>query len=66
MRLLKGESPVSILKKIRHKAQTTKGTAEKGAGRVTGNRRLRAEGRADQATGNVKQGADKVKDAFKH
>jgi len=55
---------VSILKKIRHKAQATKGTAKKGAGRVSGNRRLKAEGRADQAKGNVKQAADKVKDAF--
>jgi uncharacterized protein YjbJ (UPF0337 family) len=64
MRLRKGEIPVSILKKIRHKAQATKGTAKKGAGRVSGNRRLKAEGRADQAKGNVKQAADKVKDAF--
>ena len=56
---------MSILKKIRHKEQTTKGKAKKGAGSVTGNRRLKAEGRADQAEGNVKQAADKVKDAFK-
>jgi uncharacterized protein YjbJ (UPF0337 family) len=57
---------VSILKKIRHQAQTTKGKAKKGTGRITGNRRLKAEGRADQAKGNVKQAADKVKDAFRH
>jgi len=56
---------VSILKKIRHKAQATKGKAKKGTGRVTGNRRLKAEGGAGQATGNVKQAGDKVKDAFK-
>ncbi len=56
---------MSILKKIRHKAQATKGKAKKGTGRVTGNRRLKAEGGAGQATGNVKQAGDKVKDAFK-
>ena len=56
---------MSILKKIRHKIQTVKGRTKKSAGRVTGNRRLRTEGRTDQAAGNVKQAADKVKDAFK-
>ena len=57
---------MSILKKIRHKAQATKGKAKKGTGGVTGNRRLKAEGRTGQAKGNVKQAADKVRDAFKH
>ena len=57
---------MSILKKIRHQAQTTKGKAKKGTGRITGNRRLKTEGRADQVTGEVKQATDKVGDAFKH
>lgn len=57
---------MSILKKIRHKAQTAKGEAKKSTGRVTGNRRLRTRGRAEKATGHAKQAADKVKDAFKH
>lgn len=57
---------MSILKKIRHKFQTVKGRTKKRAGRVTGNRRLRTRGRTDQAAGDVKQAADKVKDAFKH
>jgi uncharacterized protein YjbJ (UPF0337 family) len=57
---------VSILKKIRHKAQTAKGGAKKSAGRVTGNRRLRTRGRAEKATGDAKQAADKVNDTFKH
>jgi len=57
---------VSILKKIRHKLQTAKGRTKKTAGRATGNRRLRTEGRTDQAAGNAKQAADKVKAAFKH
>jgi uncharacterized protein YjbJ (UPF0337 family) len=57
---------VSILKKIRHKAQSAKGRARKRGGRVTGNRRLRIRGRAGKATGDLKQAADKVKDAFRH
>lgn len=57
---------MSILKKIRHKAQTTKGEAKKSTGRVTGNRKLRTKGRAEKAGGDAKQAADKVEDAFKH
>jgi uncharacterized protein YjbJ (UPF0337 family) len=57
---------VSILKKIRHKVQTAKGKTKKNTGRLSGNRRLKTEGRTDQVTGEVKQAADKVGDAFKH
>jgi uncharacterized protein YjbJ (UPF0337 family) len=57
---------VSILKKIRHKARTAKGKTKKNTGRLTGNRRLKTEGRTDQVTGEVKQATDKVGDAFKH
>jgi uncharacterized protein YjbJ (UPF0337 family) len=57
---------VSILKKIRHKAQTAKGEAKNRTGRVTGNRRLRTKGRAGKVSGDAKQAADKVKDALKH
>jgi uncharacterized protein YjbJ (UPF0337 family) len=57
---------VSILKKIRHKIQTVKGRTKKSAGRATGNRRLRTEGRTDQAAGDLKQATDKAKAAFKH
>jgi uncharacterized protein YjbJ (UPF0337 family) len=57
---------MSIAKKIAHKAESVKGGAKKSVGRVTGNRRLRAEGRSDQAKGNTKQAGAKVKDAFRH
>jgi len=57
---------MSIAKKIAHKAEAVKGSAKKTAGRVTGNRRLRAEGRGDQAKGNLEQAGAKVKDAVKH
>jgi uncharacterized protein YjbJ (UPF0337 family) len=57
---------VTILKNIRHKAQTAKGKAKLSAGRVTGKRRLRTKGRTEKATGDVKQAAGKLKDAFRH
>jgi uncharacterized protein YjbJ (UPF0337 family) len=57
---------MTISKKIAHKAEAVKGTFTKTAGRATGSRRLRAEGRGDQAKGNIKQAGAKVKDALKH
>jgi uncharacterized protein YjbJ (UPF0337 family) len=59
-------STMSILKKIRHKAQSAKGAAKKSTGRATGNRRLKIRGRAEKASGDAKQAADKVRAAFKH
>ncbi|MDI9914174.1 CsbD family protein [Rhodococcus sp. IEGM 1379] len=53
-------------KKIAHSAEAAKGSVKKVVGRATGNRRLEAEGRVDQAKGNLKQSGTKVKDAFKH
>ncbi|MFF7992507.1 CsbD family protein [Kitasatospora xanthocidica] len=53
-------------KKAAHKAEAAKGGVKKTVGRATGDRSLEAEGRGDQAKGNLKQAADKVKDAFKH
>jgi uncharacterized protein YjbJ (UPF0337 family) len=57
---------VSILDRIRHKTQAATGAAKKNAGRVTGHRKLRTKGRAEEATGDAKQAVDKVKDASKH
>ena len=59
-------APMSIARKIAHKAEAVKGAFKKTAGRATGNRRLRAEGRRDQAKGNLKQAGAKAKDAVKH
>jgi uncharacterized protein YjbJ (UPF0337 family) len=56
---------MSIFRKITHKAESVKGGAKKSAGRATGSRRLRAEGRGDQARGNAKQAGAKIKDAFR-
>ncbi|AXG78906.1 CsbD family protein [Streptomyces paludis] len=42
-----------------------KGKAKEAAGKVTGNQRLEAEGKADQAKGDIKQAGEKIKDALK-
>jgi uncharacterized protein YjbJ (UPF0337 family) len=51
------------------KTDVVKGRIKEAAGALTGNDKLRAEGRADQAVGEVKQVADnavdKVKEAVK-
>ena len=57
---------MSIFRKLAHKAEAMKGGAKKRAGRATGTRRLRAEGRTDQAKGNLKQAGAKTKDALRH
>jgi len=57
---------MSISKKMAHKAEAVKGSAKRMAGRLTGSRRLRAEGRADQAKGDIKQARAKIKDATGH
>ena len=54
---------MSIAEKIAHSAETFKGSVKKMVGRVTGSRRLRAEGRVDEATGDIKQAGAKVEDA---
>ena len=54
---------MSISKKIAHKAEAVKGGVKKMIGRITGSRRLRAEGRADQAKGDIKQAGAKIEDA---
>jgi uncharacterized protein YjbJ (UPF0337 family) len=51
--------------KAGNKAQEWKGQIKQAAGRVTGDERLEAEGRADQTKANLKQGAEKVKDALR-
>jgi uncharacterized protein YjbJ (UPF0337 family) len=42
-----------------------KGKVKEGAGKVSGNNKLQAKGKADQTKGNLKQAGEKVKDAFK-
>ena len=42
-----------------------RGRGKRKAGGVTGNRKLQAEGRAEEVGGSVRQGGEKVKDAFR-
>ena len=51
--------------KVKNTAETAKGKAKEGVGTATGNESLKAEGRADQAKGNLKQAGEKIKDFFK-
>jgi uncharacterized protein YjbJ (UPF0337 family) len=51
--------------KTRNKAQELKGQVKEAAGRASDNPRLEAEGRGDQTKANLKQAAEKIKDAFR-
>jgi uncharacterized protein YjbJ (UPF0337 family) len=55
----------SARNKTRNAAQKVKGQFKEATGRVTGDERLEAEGRADKTKANLKQAGEKVKDAFK-
>lgn len=51
--------------KIDNKAQEAAGKVKEGVGRATDDEQLEAEGRGDQASSNLKQAGEKIKDAFK-
>ena len=55
----------SARNKTRNAAQKVKGQFKEAAGRVSGDERLEAEGRADKTRANLKQAGEKVKDAFR-
>ena len=56
---------MSDMDKAKNKAQEIKGGAKETVGEATDDERLEAEGRSDQAKGNLKQAGEKAKDAFK-
>lgn len=51
--------------KARNKAEEVKGKGKEKIGEATDDKELQAEGAAERAKGNVKQAAEKVKDAFR-
>ncbi|MBF4460186.1 CsbD family protein [Pseudoclavibacter sp. VKM Ac-2867] len=51
--------------KIKNAAEEFGGKAKEALGKATDNDKLVAEGKADQASANVKQAGEDVKDAFK-
>lgn len=52
--------------KLRNAAQDLSGKAKETTGRATDDERLEAEGRSDQASSDLKQAGEKIKDVFKH
>ena len=51
--------------KIENMKDDLTGKGKEAAGKATDNERLEAEGRGDQASADLKQAGEKVKDAFK-
>ncbi|ROR46891.1 CsbD family protein [Kitasatospora cineracea] len=51
--------------KIHNTGDKLKGIVKETVGKAVGNERLEAEGKADQAKGDLKQAGEHVKDAFK-
>ncbi|CAN5280773.1 CsbD family protein [soil metagenome] len=56
---------MSGIDKIKNKAEELGGQGKEHAGRATGDEELDADGHKDQASGNMKQAGEKVKDVFK-
>src|SRR3712207_2585908 len=56
---------MSGIDKMKNKAEELSGKGKESVGEATGDRDLQAEGKADQASGSLKQAGEKVKDVFK-
>ncbi|HEU4998452.1 MAG TPA: CsbD family protein [Lapillicoccus sp.] len=56
---------MGLTDKAQNQAEIAKGKVKEGVGDATDNERMQAEGEADQASGNMKQAGEKVKDAFR-
>ena len=50
--------------KIQNAGEEAAGKVKETTGRATGNQSLEAEGKADQASANIKQAGEKAKDAL--
>ncbi|WP_406195169.1 CsbD family protein [Kitasatospora sp. NBC_01560] len=57
---------MSTSDKAENTADKIKGKVKETVGKAVGNERLEAEGKTDQAKGDLKQAGEHVKDAFKH
>jgi uncharacterized protein YjbJ (UPF0337 family) len=56
---------MGLADKARNKAEEVKGKGKAATGRATDDPELEAEGKTDQAKGNLKQAGEKIKDIFK-
>ncbi|MDP3458381.1 MAG: CsbD family protein [Hyphomonas sp.] len=50
---------------LKGEAKKAEGNIKQGVGKLTGNKKLQAEGKLDEAEGEVRKTAGDVKDAFK-
>ena len=57
---------MSAADKIKNAAQDLTGKAKEAAGKVTGNEKLQAEGKADQTKADAKKAGENIKDVFKN
>jgi uncharacterized protein YjbJ (UPF0337 family) len=56
---------MSGIDKAKNKLEELQGQGKEAVGRATDDPDLEAEGKVDQASGNLKQAGEKVKDAFR-
>jgi uncharacterized protein YjbJ (UPF0337 family) len=56
---------MAVSKKTEGKADEVKGKVKKKVDEAAGNEQLIAEGKGDQAKGDLKQAGEKIKDVFK-
>ena len=56
---------MSGMDKLNNKVEELGGKGKEHVGKATGDRDLEAEGHKDQASGNLKQAGEKIKDVFK-
>lgn len=56
---------MGVLDKAKNTAQELAGKIKKMTGRATGDHGLATEGRADEASGHLKQAGESAKDAFR-
>ena len=55
---------MSLADKMNNKARELRGRVKRNSGEVTGDRRLQAEGAAEERGGHLRQAGEKLKDAF--
>ena len=56
---------MSGIDKAKNKAEELQGQGKEAVGRATDDHDLEAEGKSDQASGNLKQAGEKIKDVFR-
>jgi uncharacterized protein YjbJ (UPF0337 family) len=59
------EARMAFDDKVDNKAEEVGGKVKEGVGKATDDERLEAEGKGDQASANIKQAGEKIKDVFK-